>query len=143
MYRASDRPELGDQHQSLAFWGTQGPTAGIGLSPDPGATLRLVANDLASHSGSFAVGGLFAVIAGGMATWAAPRVWHGVDGWVRHLPADWPAHRRALLEALTAAHLPETASAALSVRAGSTIMHALPDDAAARGGLLDSLARGA
>ena len=106
MYRASDRPELGDQHQSLAFWGTQGPTAGIGLSPDPGATLRLVANDLASHSGSFAVGGLFAVIVGGMATWAAPRVWHGVDGWVRHLPADWPAHRRALLGALTAAQLP-------------------------------------
>ena len=81
-------------------------TAGIGLSPDPGATLRLMANDLASHSGSFTVGALLAIVAGGMATWAAPRVWHGVDGWVRHLPADWPAHRRALLGALTAAQLP-------------------------------------
>jgi ABC-type multidrug transport system ATPase subunit len=39
--------------------------------------------------------------------------------------------------------LVETASAALSVRAGSTTMHALPDDPVARGGFLDSLARGA
>ena len=81
-------------------------TAGIGLSPDPGATLRLVANDLASNSGSFIVGVLLAIVAGGMATWAAPRIYHGVNGWVRHLPADWPAHRRALLGALTAAELP-------------------------------------
>ena len=81
-------------------------TAGIGLSPDPSATLRLVANDLASGSGSFTVGVLLAIVAGGMATWAAPRICHGVNGWVRHLPADWPAHRRALLGALTAAELP-------------------------------------
>jgi ABC-type multidrug transport system ATPase subunit len=39
--------------------------------------------------------------------------------------------------------LVETASAALSVRAGSVTMHALPDDPGARGRLLDALARGA
>ena len=81
-------------------------TAGIGLSPDPSATLRLVADDLASSSGSFTVGVLLAIVAGGMATWAAPGICHGVNGWVRHLPADWPSHRRALLGALTAAELP-------------------------------------
>lgn len=81
-------------------------TVGIGLSPDPGAALRLVATDLATTSGSFVMGALLALVAAGMTTWAAPRVWHGVDGWVRHLPADWPAHRRALLGALTAAELP-------------------------------------
>lgn len=81
-------------------------TVGIGLSPDPNAALRLVATDLATTSGSFVMGALLAVVAAGMASWATPRVWHGVDGWVRHLPADWPAHRRALLGALTAAQLP-------------------------------------
>ena len=81
-------------------------TVGIGLSPDPGAALRLVANDLASSSGSFVMGAVLALVAAGMTTWAAPRVSHGVDGWVRHLPADWPAHRRALVGALTAAALP-------------------------------------
>lgn len=80
-------------------------TAGIGLSPDPSATLRLLAADLAG-SGESGVGVLFAVVAGGMVTWAAPRVCLGGHGWVRHLPADWPAHRRALLAALTAAELP-------------------------------------
>lgn len=38
--------------------------------------------------------------------------------------------------------LVETASAALSVRAGSTTLHALPSEPAARAELLDSLARG-
>jgi len=49
--------------------------------------------------------------------------------------------------AIVASHdfddLAEMAAAALSVRAGAATMHVLPDDAAARGGLLDSLARGA
>ena len=81
-------------------------TVGIGLSPDPGATLELLADDLAGISGSFTMGLLLAIVAGGIATWAAPRICHGIDGWVRHLPAGWPAHRRALLLAITAAELP-------------------------------------
>ena len=81
-------------------------TAAVGLSPHPGATLRLVADDLASRDGSLGAGLILILVATGMATWAAPRISHGVQGWMRHLPAPWVAHRRALVGAILAAELP-------------------------------------
>ena len=43
---------------------------------------------------------VLAAVAAAMTAWAAPRVLHGIHGWVRHLPADDIAHRRALLGTL-------------------------------------------
>jgi len=79
-------------------------TAAIGLGP--GGTLQAVARDLASVSGSPAFALVLAVVAAGMAAWAAPRVCHGSTGWMRHLPADARAHRRSLIGALVVAQLP-------------------------------------
>ncbi|HVT57157.1 MAG TPA: hypothetical protein VHR45_02050 [Thermoanaerobaculia bacterium] len=42
----------------------------------------------------------------GVARVAAARICRGLDGWLRHLPADGAAHRRAALLAVAAAQLP-------------------------------------
>jgi hypothetical protein len=81
-------------------------TAAVGLSPEPGATLQTAARNLAAPAQPPVVALVLAAIATGMVLWAAPRVLHGTRGWIRHLPADHVAHRRALLGALVAAQLP-------------------------------------
>lgn len=81
-------------------------TAAVGLSEDPGATLQVAARNLARSDASPATAMILSVVAAGMAAWAAPRVLHGTRGWMRHLPADGIAHRRALLGALAVAQVP-------------------------------------
>lgn len=55
-------------------------------------------------SGGSAV--LIAVVLGGAALEAAPRVCRGLDGWLRHLPVSGLAHRRAAGLALAVAQAP-------------------------------------
>jgi hypothetical protein len=85
-------------------------TVAIGLSGAADAILAWAAADLAGTAGSLATPLLLAAIGAGIATWCAPRVGHGIEGWVRHLPAAAAEHGLGLTGALMAAQAPIAAA---------------------------------
>lgn len=81
-------------------------TVAIGLSPDPGAALAATARGVADPDAGSAVPWVLAAVSFGLAAWGAPRIAHGADGWIRHLPLSEAWRRRAVLLALVAAQAP-------------------------------------
>ena len=82
------------------------PTLAVGMSADPNAALQGLARGAASPDGGVAVPLLLAVASLMVAIWGAPRLAYGTSGWLRHLPADDTAHRRALAGGLALAQAP-------------------------------------
>ena len=69
--------------------------AAVGLSDQPDAFLAGIAATVAAPASSPVVGAILAALALSITAWAAPRLTHGLDGWIRHLPAAGTTHRRA------------------------------------------------
>ena len=77
-----------------------------GMQEFPGAAIARVARALATHNTDTMVRVAAAALCLLAASWAAPRITHGVGGWLRHLPVDGLPHRRAALGALVVAQAP-------------------------------------
>jgi hypothetical protein len=78
----------------------------VGTAPSPSAFLAALALSLATSATAPAILAVFSAVFLGTASWAAPRLTHGLDGWIRHLPAGAAAHRRAAAAALAAVQAP-------------------------------------
>jgi hypothetical protein len=85
-------------------------TIGVGLQPDPAATLAGIAGALAGPAWDRAAWILVAILLVASAVWAAPRVTAGSRGWIRHLPASRGSRLVALWLALSASLLPPVAA---------------------------------
>src|SRR5580765_1118268 len=78
-------------------------TIAMGLTPSPAATLRSLAAEMASPRPSTTFVVVTLTLAFGLAGWAAPRLTSGAEGWMRSLPCDAAARRRALALGMGAA----------------------------------------
>ena len=80
--------------------------AAVGLSPSPSAFMAAIAVSTATNATDPGILFALAAVSIGITTWAAPRLTHGLDGWIRHLPASGADHRRAAAAALGVAQAP-------------------------------------
>ena len=81
-------------------------TVGIGISPDPGATLVALGEGVGVPGRWPGVVGLLTAVSLTLALWAAPRLAHGADGWARHLPISSAAQRLGIQLALVVCQAP-------------------------------------
>ena len=81
-------------------------TIGVGLQPDPAASLAAVAGALAGPARWRPTWILVGIVFAASAVWALPRVTLGARGWMSHLPASRRSRFLALWAALTATLLP-------------------------------------
>jgi hypothetical protein len=89
--------------------------AAVGLSPSPGEFLAGIALSMATPATSPGIVLIMLAVSAAIASWAAPRLTHGLTGWIRHLPLDAGAHRRATALALAVAQAPVLSLAALLI----------------------------
>jgi len=78
----------------------------IGLADLPESFLLGIAASLVAPGVDPIGATVLAALALTLTGWAAPRIAHGLGGWIRHLPADGATHRRAVLLALALAPAP-------------------------------------
>ena len=84
----------------------------IGMTQYPGATLMRLGEAVAAATPDAAMVLAATALALAVASWSVPRVVAGAHGWIRSLPVDTGAHRRALATAIAVTIGPVTLLAA-------------------------------
>lgn len=100
-------------------------TAVVGLSENPSGTVTHISVAVVAGPPRPSIIVVLAALSLGVASWAAPRIFHGLTGWVRHLPVAGTVHRRAAVAATAVAQIPLLVLAGL-MAAGVLIQGEVP-----------------